>query len=215
MIDVFNMRRKTISISDVLVSAACGTIAAVSVIPFSFAALIVFSVATFRMARARVRSGLLRLATVNCLVSLLIFGGIVVSAAAYRPSKIVEQRLRREIKLPANETTLAELSYTAAAERWVFPITISFDFADADKGTLIRWHSQDVTLGEFLDAIESQSVLRRSFMHCGNGYTILGGGDCSFGLYIRDPELSASRLPRKRFDVDEYAKIRNHRIAGQ
>ena len=212
---VINMLRKTLSISDVLVSTACGTIAAVSVIPFSLIALIAFGIAVFGTARARVRSGRARFGTTNFLVSILIFGGLVGSAWAYRPTKIEEQLLRREIKLPATQMTLADLCYATAYDRQVFPITISFCFADADKETLIKWQRHDVTLGEFLDAIESQSALRRRFMHCGNGYTILRGGDCTFGLYVRDPELTVPPFPRTRFDVDSYAATRNPRITAR
>ena len=209
---VIRMLRKTFSISDVLVSAACGIVAAVGFIPFSFIALIVFVIASFRRGRARIRSGRPQFATANCLSSTLLFGGIVAAAAAYRPSKIEEQLLRREFTLPATQMTLAELSYTATFDRQAFPIALSFSFADADKETLIKWQSQDVTLGEFLDAIESQSVLRRRFMHCGNGNTILHGGDCTFGLYVRDPELTVPPFPRTRFDVDAYAANRNRQI---
>ena len=207
---VINMPRKTFSISDVLLSAACGTITAVSVIPFSLIALVVFGVAAFGATRARVHSGRTRFATANFLISILIFGGLVGTAWAYRPTKIEEQLLWREIKLPATQMTLADLCYAAAYDRQVFPITISFCFADADKETLIKWQRQNVTLSEFLDAIESQSVLRRRFMHCGNGYTILHGGDCTFGLYVRDPKLTAPR-----FDVDSYAANRNPRITAR
>ena len=206
------MISKTFSISDVLVSIGCGTVTAICIIPFSLIALIVFGVASFRTVRARVRSGRAQFAIVNCFVSILLFGGIVAAAAAYRPSKIEEQLLRREFTLPATQMTLAELSYTATFDRQAFPIAISFSFADADKETLIKWQSQDVTLGEFLDAIESQSVLRRRFMHCGNGNTILHGGDCTFGLYVRDPELTVPPFPRTRFDVDAYAANRNRQI---
>ena len=89
---------------------------------------------------------------------------------------------------------------------------MSFCFADADKNTVVEWPRRDLTIGEFLDAIESQTVLRHRFMHCGNGYTVLGGGDCCFGLYVRDPELAVPPFPRERFDVDDYAAVRDRRI---
>lgn len=206
------MVSKTFSISDVLVSIGCGTVAAICVSPFSLIALIVFGVASVSTTRARVRIGQAQFAMLNCFVSIILFGGIVAAASAYRPSKIEAQLLHREFKLPASQMTLAELSYTATYDRQVFPMTISFCFADADKETLIKWQRQGVTLGEFLDAIESHSVLRRRFMHCGNGYTILGGGDCSFGLYVRDPKLAVPPFPRTRFDVESYAAIRNRQI---
>ena len=129
-----------------------------------------------------------------------------------RPSKIVEQQLDREIALTSTRMTLAELSYVAAYDRRSFPIHTSFCFADADQDTLIEFPRRDLSIREFLDAIETQTVLRRRFMHCGNGYTILGGGDCCFGLYVRDPELAVPPFPRKRFDVDAYAAGRDRRV---
>ena len=208
---VINMLRKTVSIPDVLVSAVCGTIAAACIIPFSFMALIVFVIASFRTIRGQICSGRPRFNIGNCLASMLIFFGLVGSAAAYRPSKTEEQLLRREMTLPATQMTLAELSYVASYQddRRIFPVRISIRFADADKGMLIKWDRQDVTLGEFLDTIESQTHLRRRFMHCGNGYTILRGGDCCFGIHMRDPNPLASSAPREQFDVDSYARNRN------
>jgi hypothetical protein len=49
----------------------------------------------------------------------------------------------------------------------------------------IRFRTTDITLREFVDTIESQSDLRHRFMHCGNGSSILFGGDCCFGLRLR------------------------------
>jgi hypothetical protein len=203
------MTRRIPSItSDVLIAAVTGVIAAVSVIPFCVIALVVCGVATLRNAGSRLRAGRARMAIFGVLGSTLVFIGIVVAAASYRPCKVVEQVLQREITLPSTRMTLAELSYVASYERRSFPIHMSFCFADADRDIVVEWPRRDLTIREFLDAIESQTLLRRRFMHCGNGYTVLGGGDCCFGLYIRDPELAVPPFPRERFDVDAYATIR-------
>jgi hypothetical protein len=50
---------------------------------------------------------------------------------------------------------------------------------------VVRFPSKEPTIGEFIAAVESQTALRHRFHHCGNGYTILWGGDCSFGLFFR------------------------------
>jgi hypothetical protein len=62
-------------------------------------------------------------------------------------------------------------------------------FADSDRDAFVRWPSSRPTLREFIEAIESQTLLRHEFGHCGNGWTLLRGGDCSFGLVIQDPAL--------------------------
>jgi hypothetical protein len=107
------------------------------------------------------------------MVSLLVFGGLIAGAATYRPSKTVEHRLRRMVTLPATRMTLADMSHTASYDHHLFPIQTSFCFADADKDNFIDFPRRDLTLGEFLDAIEMQSVLRRRFILtcglCGRG----------------------------------------------
>lgn len=209
LVTVSQMNRTMFSIaSDVLVPATTGAIAAVAIIPFSVLALIVCLATTVMKTRSRLRAGHARIAAAGALASILVFGGIVAAAALYRPPKIEEQLLRRNIRLSSTRMTLAELAYTASYDPRAFPVRMSFCFADADKHIVIKWPRRDLTIGEFLDAIESQTVLRRRFMHCGNGYTVLGGGDCCFGLYVRDPELVIPPFPRERFDADAYAAIR-------
>jgi hypothetical protein len=53
--------------------------------------------------------------------------------------------------------------------------------------TEIDFPKLEMTLREFVVAVESQSKLRHRFGHCGNGSTILFGGNCSFGLHFYDP----------------------------
>lgn len=162
--------------------------------------------------RSRFRSGGARFATANCFASVSLFVGFVAVAAFYRPAKIVEQQLEREISLTSTRMTLAELAYAASYDRHAFPIRTSFCFADADRDLEIEFPRHDLTIRELLSAVEAQTVLRRRFMQCGNGYTVLGGGDCCFGLYVRDPELAVPPFPRARFDVDAYAAARDRRI---
>lgn len=206
------MKRFAPTIPDLVIATACAIIAAVSVLPFSFIAFTAFVLATLSRARSRIRSGHAGVASANCLASVLLFFGLVAVAAMYRPSKVVEQQLEREISLPSTRITLAELSYAASYDVGTFPLHTSFCFADADQDTVIEFPRRDLTIREFLDAIETQTSLRRRFMHCGNGYTILRGGDCCFGLYVRDPELAIPPFPRERFDVDSYAEVRDGRI---
>jgi len=203
------MNLKSIPIVDVVLAAVCGVVAVISIIPFSFAAVMVFAVATFIRVRSGVRSEDASRAAAVFVVPAFVFSGIIVAAAVYRPTKIVEQQLQRQVKIPSTQMTLAELSYLAAYDRQSFPIPTSLCLAEDDKETVITFSSRDLTLGKFLETLESQTVLRRRFMHCGNGYTVLAGGDCSFGLYVRDPELAVPPFPRERFDLDAYAQVRD------
>ncbi|MGH7138598.1 MAG: hypothetical protein ACREHD_22865, partial [Pirellulales bacterium] len=59
---------------------------------------------------------------------------------------------------------------------------------DDEKTQVIVFPDTNLTLRQFVGAIESQSTLRHRFGHCGNGSTILWGGDCSFGLHLRPRE---------------------------
>ena len=189
---------------DLCVVTLTAYVTVVSILPFSCIGLIVFVSFAFTVARGRLRAGHARFATIAALVSILLFVGIVTAAANYRPSKIVERQLSKPIRLPATRVTLAELSYLSTFDRTVFPIRISMSFADSDKDVVIELAQPDTTLGEFLNAVERNTSLRRRFMHCGNGYTILGGGDCCFGLAVR-PEQPVD----KHFDVDAYAAARD------
>lgn len=110
----------------------------------------------------------------------------IVSAATPAPLKTTERVLDRPLNLPKTELTIAEMDREANFEqvewmpRYIFVATTS---ENADKQ--IQFRAIDITLREFTDTIESQSNLRHRFMHCGNGSSILFGGDCCFGLRLR------------------------------
>lgn len=110
----------------------------------------------------------------------------VVVAAILAPVKTTESVLDRPMVLPRTELTIAEMDRETNFEnaewlpRYIYVATTS-DNADQQ----IRFRATDITLREFVDTIESQSGLRHRFMHCGNGSSILFGGDCCFGLRLR------------------------------
>ncbi len=181
------MNSKTTSIAvDMLVATVTGIVAVVTVLPFSLMALAACLIMIAKRRRARLRQGQEGFAFAEATVALLVFGG----AALYRPAKVVTRLLQREVALPATSMTLAKLERLPWAEAGVLPTFVEFSFAEEDRETRVEWPRGQMTFGEFVEAIEAQSPLRRRFVHCGNGYTVLGGGDCSFGLSLRDPELS-------------------------
>jgi len=110
----------------------------------------------------------------------------VVVAAVLAPVKTTERVLERQLVLPKTDLTFAEMDRennfenTQWLPRFIYVATTS---ENADKQ--IRFRETDITLREFVDTIESQSELRYRFIHCGNGSSILFGGDCCFGLRLR------------------------------
>lgn len=110
----------------------------------------------------------------------------IVVAAVLAPVKTSERVLEHPLVLPKTEMAITELDRETNFEntqwlpRYIYVATAS---RNADKQ--IRFRSTDITLREFVDTIESQSDLRHRFMHCGNGSSILFGGDCCFGLRLR------------------------------
>ena len=110
----------------------------------------------------------------------------IVIAAILAPLKTTERVLDRPMVLPKTELTIAEMNREMNSENSVWlPRFIYVDTTSADAETQIQFRATDITLREFVDTIESQSNLQHRFLHCGNGSSILFGGDCCFGLSLR------------------------------
>jgi hypothetical protein len=120
-----------------------------------------------------------------------VFLGIV-TAAHLAPGKTTERFLDRAITIPKTRMTLAELEGDSDGPppEWC-PSSVSISVPDDEKTKAIVFPTAELTLRQFVHAIESQSTLRHRFAHCGNGWTIFGGGDCSFGLHLRQPSAWA------------------------
>lgn len=127
----------------------------------------------------------------------------VVWAASVAPGKVVDREKARTITLPKQAMTLDELADPVMHgwERFYF---YSVTVPDGLGDRLVRFPAREVTVGRFIQEIESQTPLRHRFGHCGNGSTILWGGDCSFGLQFssrrgsvrnRAPEGRVARRP--------------------
>jgi hypothetical protein len=111
----------------------------------------------------------------------------VVLVAAYAPIKVVDQQKSRRITLPKQVMTLDELA-DPAEHGWnrFYYCSVSVPEGMADRA--VQFPSRELRVGEFIAAVEAQTPLRHRFQHCGNGYTVLWGGDCSFGLHFRVPD---------------------------
>ena len=189
------MRFSSSLIIDFVWSVVAGTVMAISVIPLNIAAFVIWLLLLIWRSR---RLGKARVVLCQCGVLF----AIVVSAAV-APVKITEQCLGSRVSLDEKQMSLQQLdAYVASPEkRGRFPIRIALTFAEEDKDNIVRWPSEQMTLGEFIAALESETALRHRFQHCGNGWTLLWGGDCCFGLSIRDPQLiGPPPYPRKRYE---------------
>ncbi|MEL6110903.1 MAG: hypothetical protein AAFU85_33265 [Planctomycetota bacterium] len=111
---------------------------------------------------------------------------IVVVSATLAPVKTVDQILERRFVLPQTEFTVAELD-RGAGDRLIdwLPRYVIVASTPKNRDTLIQFEATDISLREFVDTVETQTNLRHRFMHCGNGSSILFGGDCCFGVRLR------------------------------
>lgn len=167
-----------------------GTVVVVSPLPIREAAAIVWLVILFVFIRDYFRDGRRKLALAALLLQAFVMAGVV-TAATLAPGKTADRILDGPVTLPQREMTLAELDQYTEEHRYrhyVFPITVWLTFVEADASNTVRFPEEQITLREFVSAIEGQTALRHSFRGCGNGYTVLWGNDCSFGLSLRDPK---------------------------
>jgi hypothetical protein len=58
---------------------------------------------------------------------------------------------------------------------------------ESEVARVVHWLRLVLSLRDFVSTIEAQTRIRHKFHGCGNGWTILWGNDCSFGLGLRDP----------------------------
>ena len=85
--------------------------------------------------------------------------------------------------------SLAELREWTSGPGWTehLPIRMWLDVHYAEVARVVRWPRLVLSLREFVSAIEARTRIRHRFHGCGNGWTVLWGNDCSFGLALRDP----------------------------
>ncbi|MBL8869797.1 MAG: hypothetical protein JNK90_08375 [Planctomycetaceae bacterium] len=110
----------------------------------------------------------------------------IIIAAYLAPVKTTDRMLNNPLVLPNTELTLVEMDRKSNFEctQWL-PRNIYIVSTSENAGRWIQFRTNEITIREFVDAIESLSDLRHRFVHCGNGSSILFGGDCCFGLRLR------------------------------
>lgn len=170
-----------------LLPSLLGAAAVVSVLPLNFAACAIWIALLASSVRKHRRCNRPKLAVASAITQLAVFFSIV-TAAHLVPGKTTDRFLDRTITIPRSPMTLAELAGDpdGPPPEWR-PPSVSLSVAGEEKTKRIVFPATTLTLRQFVRAIESQSTLRHRFAHCGNGWTILWGGDCSFGLHLCHP----------------------------
>ena len=125
-------------------------------------------------------------AVVASLTQLAVVGGCV-ALASVAPVKTVDRVLERRLVLPATSLTLGELrTYFGSPAGWKLATHVSITEEQAQLKRVIQWPDREVSVRQFIAAIEAQTPLRHHFGGCGNGSSILFGSNCVFGLRFSD-----------------------------
>jgi hypothetical protein len=173
------------AILHVLAIAFFGTVVLATPMPLSLTALVVWAIVVRKWAKRPSRSE--RRARFNAVAAIQGTGMIaLVLAAGFAPVKVVDQQKARRITLPKQVMTLDEL-VEPVQHGWdrFYNCWVIVPEGLADRS--VRFPARELTVREFISAIEAQTPLRHKFEHCGNGYTTLWGGDCAFGLRFHVP----------------------------
>jgi len=169
----------------ILATLGFATAVVATPLPINFAAFALWAILVAGWVKRRTRASGRRAGAAELVVQLVTMS-VLVLAAASAPGKVVDHVKARHVTLPRQAITIGELQEpeTYMLSR-PFPYWISAPDDLADQ--VVRFPALELTVGEFIAAIEGQTPLRHRFRHCGNGWTILWGGDCSFGLSFRVP----------------------------
>jgi len=178
-----------------LLPSLLGTITVVSVLPLNFAAFALWLALLASFVRKQLRQRRSTIAVTSAMMQMAVIVAIV-TAAHLASGKMTDRFLDRTILLPKSRMTLGELEGDPDGPRpeWR-PFSVSISVPGEEKTKVIVFPETSLTVRQFVCAIESQSTLRHLFAHCGNGWTILWGGDCSFGLHLRHPPGATAGLP--------------------
>jgi hypothetical protein len=171
----------------VLATLGLGTALVATPIPINFAALVIWAILLARWVTRRVRESGQRAGATELVIQLVTMS-VLVLAAASAPVKVTDQVKAWHITLPRQSMTIGELEEPECSGLpRMFPSLIRIGAPDILASRVVRFPSRELTVGELIATVEAQTPLRHRFGHCGNGWTILWGGDCSFGLTFDVP----------------------------
>jgi hypothetical protein len=134
---------------------------------------------------------------VNAVAAVQVVGMVaIVWAPSAAPGKVVDRFKAQTIILPKQAMTLDELA-NPVEHGWSRYFYGSMSVPDGLADRVVRFPARELTIGRFIEAVETQAPLWHRFGHCGNGSTVLWGGDCSFGLqFYPRPSATRDRAPR-------------------
>ncbi len=118
----------------------------------------------------------------------------IVAGAIYAPVKTIERVKARRLTLSKSSMTIAELRDPVGHDLPHFRFNLPCYFAKQEQDVglddrVVRFASPELTVEEFIRAIEEQTPLRHRFSSCGNaGSSILFGRNCAIGLSFREPD---------------------------
>lgn len=117
---------------------------------------------------------------------------LIITAGAMAPVKTAERLLDEgTVQLPRKQLTLAELTDPVGLPQDWRPHWLRIAEGEAAAAAwsqqTIDFPATTMTVRQFVATVEAQTSLRGRFRHCGNGCTVLQGGDCSFGLALSTP----------------------------
>lgn len=152
-----------------------------------FVALAIWIALVAGWAKRRALAGGWRVGGAELLAHLAIMGAIV-SAAAAAPVKTADRLKARPIILPKQAMTVGELQ-SPPDHGLAWPARYRLGAPDDLAGRVVRFPARELTVGEFIAAIEAQTPLRHYYGSCGNGGgpSILWGRNCAFGLIFDIP----------------------------
>jgi hypothetical protein len=133
----------------------------------------------------------------STLLTYFVITAVVFVGAVLAPIKTTQRILDRRLHLPRTEITIAELDDEAQFQgrRDWLPRYVRVASTPDNAAQWIHFRARNITLREFVDTVERQSNLRHRFAHCGNGSSVLFGGDACFGLYLQERHSSAAAQP--------------------
>ncbi|WP_146115806.1 MULTISPECIES: hypothetical protein [Pirellulaceae] len=201
------MPRHSLSIGfDIVLPIILGTVFVLNIM-FMLLVPLVWVILFHMRSNARRDKRLPALPLFGNLVGACTFAAIVYAAASYEPTKTKLQYLGREQTFPLKRIELGELAYLTSSSNVDRQFTINFSFPDAQKLQVVHLPDETVTLQQLLDAVEHDTGMEGRFHSCGNGYSIIQGEDCCFGLNI-----GGTYFTEEAFDLDAYEEERFKRL---
>lgn len=169
-------------------TTALGIIVVVMPIPFNMFAMLVWAIAFVRALMRHDRDENSGIRRASAITQCVLMAALIVGAM-YAPYKKTEEILARRVTLPKARMTLGEL------RDWMeipwppsgLPVRITPSFDPRTENEQVAWPARELSVRAFLANLEEQTGLCHRFASCGNGWTILGGEDCSFGIRLYSP----------------------------